>query len=119
MSDIKSTREADVATITIDRGSEGGKVTVDQLRDLTSAFRAAGASDAKLIALRSTGNDFCRGRDPRRDQPSFHALAMRENVVKPILDVYDAISSAPQPIVCAVQGGAFGFGCARSQPPAT
>jgi enoyl-CoA hydratase/carnithine racemase len=112
MNDIKSTREADVATITIDRGGEGGKVTVDQLRDLASAFRAAGASDAKLIALRSTGNDFCRGRDPSRDQPSPHALAMRENVVKPILDVYEAISSAPQPIVCAVQGGAFGFGCA-------
>lgn len=112
MSDIRSTRAGDVATITIDRASEGGKVTVDQLRDLASAFRAAGASDAKLIALRSTGDEFCRGRDPRRDQPSPHALAIRDNVVKPILDVYDAIASAPQPTVCAVQGAAFGFGCA-------
>ena len=33
-------------------------------------------------------------------------------MIAPILDVYDAIADAPQPIVCIVQGAAFGFGCA-------
>ena len=112
MSDIKSTREGDAIAITIDRGGEGDTVTVDQLHGLAVAFREAGASDAKVIALRSAGKNFCRGRDPKRDQPSPHALAMRQNVVKPILDVYDAIASAPQPTVCSVRGDAFGFGCA-------
>jgi enoyl-CoA hydratase/carnithine racemase len=37
---------------------------------------------------------------------------MRTNVCEPILDVYEAMSSAHQPIVGVVQGVAFGFGCA-------
>lgn len=87
-------------------------LTVDLLRELSAAFRSAATSDAKVIALRSAGGDFCRGRDPQGGKPSPTALALRENVVAPILDVYDAIAGAPQPIVCAVQGAALGFGCA-------
>ena len=37
---------------------------------------------------------------------------MRENVIAPILDVYDAIAGASQPVICLVQGAALGFGCA-------
>jgi enoyl-CoA hydratase len=109
---IKTTQVAGVATIAIDRGDAGNMLTVDLLRDLSAAFRRAAASDAKVIALRSAGDDFCRGRDPQGGKPSPTALAMRENVVAPILDVYDAIAGAPQPIICAVQGAALGFGCA-------
>jgi enoyl-CoA hydratase/carnithine racemase len=100
------------ASIVIDRAASGNMLTIDLLRDLAAAFRKAGASDAKVISLRSKGDDFCRGRDPQGGKPSPTALAMRENLIAPILDVYDAISSAPQPIVCAVQGPALGFGCA-------
>ena len=39
-------------------------------------------------------------------------MAMRRNVTEPILNVYDEIAAAPQPVVCAVQGLAHGFGCA-------
>jgi enoyl-CoA hydratase/carnithine racemase len=39
-------------------------------------------------------------------------MAMRRNVTEPILRVYDEIAAAPQPVVCAVQGLAHGFGCA-------
>jgi enoyl-CoA hydratase/carnithine racemase len=67
MSDlIKSSRDGTVATITIDRAAEGNVLTLDMLRDLTAAIKSAAASDAKLIVLRSTGADFCRGRDPKR-----------------------------------------------------
>ena len=109
---IKTTLAADLATITIDRKEAGNMLTVDLLRDLSAAFRRAATSEAKVIALRSSGDDFCRGRDPKGGKPSPTALAMRDNVVTPILDVYDAIAGAPQPIVCAVQGAALGFGCA-------
>ena len=109
---IKTTQNADVATIEIDRAAAGNMLTVDLLGELSAAFRRAAASDAKVIALRSAGADFCRGRDPQGGKPSPTALAVRANVVAPILDVYDAIAGAPQPIVCAVQGAALGFGCA-------
>jgi enoyl-CoA hydratase len=109
---IKTAQDASVATITINRSEAGNMLTVDLLRELSAAFRSMANSNAKVIALRTTGGDFCRGRDPQGGKPSPTALAMRENVVAPILDVYDAIAGAPQPIVCAVQGAALGFGCA-------
>ena len=48
---IRTGREGAVATITIDRPGEGNMLTLDMLRALAAAFRAAGASDAKVILL--------------------------------------------------------------------
>jgi enoyl-CoA hydratase/carnithine racemase len=110
---IKSSRDGVVATITIDRPSEGNVLTLDMLRALAGAFRSAGASGAKLIALRTAGADFCRGR-AGGGAASPTALVMRDEILQPILDVYDAIAAAPQPVVCAVQGAAYGFGCAMA-----
>ena len=109
---INTTRDGEIATITIDRAAEGNMLNLDMLRALAGAFRDAGASDAKLIALRAMGNDFCRGRDPRGGKPSPTALDLRSNVIGPIMDVYEAIAGAPQPVIGAVQGAALGFGCA-------
>jgi enoyl-CoA hydratase/carnithine racemase len=111
---IRVTREGAVATVTIDRPTEGNILTLPMLRALTTAIRAAGTSDAKVIALRSIGPDFCRGRDPKGGPANPTALLLRDEVLQPILDVYDAISNAPQPVVCAVQGAALGFGCAMA-----
>ena len=112
MSVIKSSRDGAVATVTIDRAAEGNVLTIDMLRELASAVRAAAATDAKVVVLRSAGPDFCRGRDTQGGAPSPTALKMRVNVCEPILDVYDAMANTPQPIVCLVQGAAYGFGAA-------
>lgn len=104
-----------VAAITIDRASDGNQLTIPMLRQLTAAFREAGNSDAKIITVRSTGQAFCLGRDTRGGPPPGsppNALQMRTNLIAPILEVYDAIAGAPQPVVCSVQGAAMGFGCA-------
>ena len=115
MSDqIKSSRDGMVVTITIDRPAEGNVLTLEMLRALTARLKEAGASDAKVIALRSTGADFCKGRDPKGGPPNPTALVMRDQILQPILDVYDALNNVPQPVVCAVQGAAFGFGCAMA-----
>jgi enoyl-CoA hydratase/carnithine racemase len=115
MSDfIRTGRDGAVATITIDRAAEGNVLTLDMLRALTAAVRGAGATDAKVITLRTTGADFCRGRDPKGGPANPTALVLRDEVLQPILDVYDALNSAPQPVVCAVQGAALGFGCAMA-----
>jgi enoyl-CoA hydratase len=112
MSSVTSSRDGAVATITLDRAAEGNLLAVDGVRELTAAFRAAGASDAKVIVLRGKGSDFCRGRDPKGGAPSPTAMKMRANVLEPILDAYDAMANARQPIVGVVQGAAHGFGCA-------
>jgi len=109
---IQMSRDGAVAGITIDRAAEGNLLTIEMVREMTAAFRAAARSDAKVILLRTTGADFCRGRDNTGVPPSPTALKMRANVCEPILDAYDAIANAPQPVVCAVQGAAHGFGCA-------
>jgi len=113
MSSVTTTRDGGVATITLDRAAEGNLLTLDAVRELAAAFRAASATDAKVIMLRGNGADFCRGRGgggPPAPSPS--AMTMRVNVCEPILDVYDAMSGTHQPIVGVVQGAAFGFGCA-------
>jgi enoyl-CoA hydratase/carnithine racemase len=112
MSIVKSAREGAVATITLDRPGEGNLLPVDAVRELAAAFRAAGTTDAKVIVLRGEGEDFCRGRDPKGGSPSPTAMKMRANVCEPILDAYDAMAGAHQPIVGVVQGMAYGFGCA-------
>ena len=109
---IRAGRDGMVAHITIDRPAEGNLLTIEMVRALTAAFRAAANTDAKVIVLRSTGPDFCRGRDSAGAAPPPTALKMRANVCEPILDAYAAIADAPQPVVCAVQGAAHGFGCA-------
>jgi enoyl-CoA hydratase/carnithine racemase len=115
MSDvIRTSRDGAVATVTIDRPAEGNVLTTDMLRALTAAIRAAAVTDAKVIVLRSTGPDFCRGRDGKGGPQNPTALVMRDQVLQPILDVYDALNAAPQPVVCAVQGAAYGFGCAMA-----
>src|SRR3984893_11741658 len=90
MTAIKSANAGAVATLTIDRATEGNTLTVEMLRELATAVRAAGA----------------RGRGARSRPP----MKRRANVCEPILDVYDAIAGARQPIVAVVQGRAHGFG---------
>jgi enoyl-CoA hydratase len=111
---IKSSRDGTVVTITIDRPAEGNVLTLDMLRALTARLKETGASDAKVIALRSTGADFCKGRDSKGGPQNPTALVMRDEILQPILDVYDALNTVPQPVICAVQGAAHGFGCAMA-----
>ena len=111
MSSITTTRDGAAVTITLDRAQEGNLLPVDAVRELAAAFRAASATDAKVIVLRGIGTDFCRGRGAG-GPPSPTAMKLRANVCEPILDAYEAMSMAHQPIVGVVQGAALGFGCA-------
>jgi enoyl-CoA hydratase len=95
MTTITSSREGAVATVTIDKAAQGNLLTVEDLRDLTAAIRAAGTTDAKVIVLRTMGADFWRGRAPGATPPT--AMKMRTDVCEPILDVYDAIAGVRQP----------------------
>jgi enoyl-CoA hydratase/carnithine racemase len=112
MTTITSSRDGAVATITIDKPAHGNLLAVEDLRELAAGVRSAGATDAKVIVLRTAGSDFCRGRAPGAPSPT--AMKMRANVCEPILDVYDAIAGVHQPVVARVQGAAIGFGAAMA-----
>ena len=109
---ITSQRDGPVATITLNRASEGNALTVDMLRELAAAVRSAGASDAKVIVLRGSGADFCRGRDARGGAPSPTAAAMRAECLRADPRRLRGHGFGGQPVVAVVQGLAHGFGCA-------
>src|SRR5262245_35837897 len=94
---IKSSRDGMVVTITIDRPAEGNVLTLEMLRALTARLKEAGTTDAKVIALRSTGADFCKGRDGKGGPPNPTTLVMRDQILQPILDVYDALTTCRSP----------------------
>jgi enoyl-CoA hydratase/carnithine racemase len=78
---IQTIREDDIAAITIDRPTEGNMLNAELLGELSAAFRRIGETDATIVVLRSTGQDFCRGRDVKGAR-SAPALAVRESVVR-------------------------------------
>jgi enoyl-CoA hydratase len=115
MSDhIINQRDGDVARITIDRPDEGGIISDEMAVELTAMISAA-AADAKLVVLRSTGPDFCLGRDRggRPFTPPSDALEYRGQS-EVVFDYYNAFRGAQVPVITAVQGRALGFGCATA-----
>src|SRR3979411_909951 len=108
MTIVQSDPDGAVATITLDRPQEGNLLSVEGVRELAAAFRAAGQSDAKVIVLRGNRAAFCRAPDPKGGAPSPPARKMRANVCEPILDAYDAMANARQPILGGGQGRAQG-----------
>ena len=77
---IQTRREGELAIITIDRAAEGNMLTVELLGELSAAFRNMGGTDAKVVVLRSTGTDFCRGRDAKGARSAPTALARSSDI---------------------------------------
>ncbi len=101
-------------TLTINRPEHGNQLTLDMIRSLTAYVRASAARPgARYVLIRGAGADFSHGRDPGAPpaaRPS--AMQIRDGVTQPILDFYAAVREAKVPVLAAVRGAAFGFGCA-------
>ncbi len=111
---IEEDKERRIATVRLTRGASGNKLSAAEIPLLGQAIRAAGSDKAfKLVIVRGDGAHFCQGRSP--DAPGTApttALAIRERITQPILDVYADIRATPVPVIALVQGEAKGFGCA-------
>jgi enoyl-CoA hydratase/carnithine racemase len=108
-------RDGAVARIVIDRPDKGNMLTLKMVADLAETVTALGKDKTvKAIVLRTTGDEFCRGRDPAGapEHGPTNALQMRATLPDPILAAYAAIRGAEVPVVAVVQGLANGFGCA-------
>lgn len=116
MSDeLRIERDGALARLIIDRPDKGNMLTLAMVETVAREVTKLGADPAiKAILLRSTGPEFCRGRDPAGapEHGPTTALQMRTALTDPILRVYAAIRGAEVPVIAVVQGLANGFGCA-------
>lgn len=114
---VKVKNDAGVATITLNRASEGNPVSSEMIVAMTAAVRAL-PKECRILVLRAEGPDFCVGRDygaaPEDAQAGNKptALQIQDRMTQPIIDFYLGLHNVHVPTVSIVQGRAAGFGCA-------
>jgi enoyl-CoA hydratase len=110
--EILAKQDGPILRITINAPDRGNAVTDDMVRELTRLIAGAGQT-SDIVVLRGAGKDFCVGRAGMGARPDVEPTAYtRRNFSDVVFDAYGAMRNCPIPIVCVVQGGAHGFGCA-------
>jgi enoyl-CoA hydratase len=110
-------RRNDATRITLDRGHEGNIVSDAMAIELTAIIDKAGA-ESRYIVLRTTGRNFCLGRETPRPKPGatpapVEAVRVRERS-DAVFNFYNSFRRSRAPVITAVQGRAIGFGCAMA-----
>jgi enoyl-CoA hydratase len=110
--DILVKQDGPILRITLNAPDRGNAVTDDMVRELTRLIHDA-PKTSDIVVLRGAGRDFCVGRAGMGARPAVEPTAFeRRNFSDVVFDAYGAMRNCPVPIVCVVQGGAHGFGCA-------
>ena len=103
-----------VGTITLNRPDALNSLdsaTKAALRDAVTA--AAGDDSVRVIVLRGTGRAFCVGQDLREHAASLEAgTGLSDTVREHYNPLLRALTSAPKPVIAAVNGVAAGAGAA-------
>jgi enoyl-CoA hydratase/carnithine racemase len=102
-------RDGDIATITLNRPEKRNALALDVMRDLTSAFRVVGESDALGVVLAASGSVFSAGHN-------FGDMVGTElNEARRLFEVctemMDTVQEIPQPVVARVHALATAAGC--------
>lgn len=102
-----------VLAITLCRAEAGNALTAAMTQGIAAAVSAPPPA-VTVILLRAEGPDFCIGRAPAMPPPDARLTAndLRARISDPVLAFYEALRSAPVPVVARVQGRAAGVGCA-------
>ena len=105
-------KKGDATHITLNRADCGGLVSDPMAAQLTEMIDNAN-KDSKYIVFRSSGEDFCLGRDPEGREPGRPTDAMdsrrRSEVV---FNFYGSFRRSKIPVIAITQGRSLGFGCA-------
>ena len=110
--EIVAKQDGAVLRLTLNAPQRGNSVTDDNVRELTHLISRA-PDVADIVILRGAGDEFCVGRAGMGARPTPEPTAYaRRKFSDLVFDAYGAIRGCPIPIICAVQGGAYGFGCA-------
>jgi enoyl-CoA hydratase/carnithine racemase len=110
---ILTARKGPVLEITLNRPEIGNAASDAMAIELAKVLLSAGES-SEIVVLRGAGDDFCVGRETmgkRPPGPPLEALELRRrNDV--VFNCYGAFRRCEVPVIGAVKGRAFGFGCA-------
>ncbi|MEN9286444.1 MAG: hypothetical protein RIS39_436 [Actinomycetota bacterium] len=111
MADIEVTRDAGVATVTINRPQRKNAVTGDMWGQLAETFRTLSAdAEIRCVVITGAGGEFCSGADLSARSASgrpVHQLAAMRSVNDAALSLH----RMPQPTIAKVRGVAVGAGC--------
>jgi len=111
MSDILTSVDAGVLTVTLNRPDDGNAATDHMAVELTQIMNSA-HEKARLVVLTGAGDVFCRGRAAHGRIPaeSDEAYDRRTNS-DIVFDCYASIRYCKVPVIAKVRGKAVGFGC--------
>ena len=102
-------RSGDFTTVTMNRPQRRNALSLDHMRELITAFRQIGDSDALGIVLAGNGPVFSSGHDfadiADADLPAVRSLLVT------CTELMELIQQVPQPVVARVHGLATAAGC--------
>lgn len=101
--------EEGFTTITMNRPERRNALSLDLLREMTTAFGAAGDSDARGVILAGNGPVFSSGHD-YRDLAGADEVSIRE-LLEACTELMLTMQAIPQPVVARVHGLATAAGC--------
>jgi 2-(1,2-epoxy-1,2-dihydrophenyl)acetyl-CoA isomerase len=108
MSEVETSREGAVLTITLNRPDVLNAFNAEMHRGLGAALKEARGSDIRAVVLTGAGRGFCVGQDLTefREAPGDIGNRLRENYHPNVL----AIRALEKPVIAAVNGAAAGAG---------
>ena len=109
---IKTQKEKDIFTITLNRPDVHNAMNVKLMQELTSCFKkVSGDKAVRIIILTGNGASFCAGADLNW-MKSMVNYSKDENIKdsKLLLSLYESIYYCPKPVIGKVNGHAFGGG---------
>jgi enoyl-CoA hydratase len=111
MSDILTSIDNEILTVTLNRPDDGNASTDHMAVEITQIMNTA-HEKARIVVLTGAGDIFCRGRAGHGRIPaaSDDALDRRRNS-DIVFDCYASIRYCKIPVIAKVRGKAVGFGC--------
>jgi enoyl-CoA hydratase/carnithine racemase len=107
---VSTTREGDVAVLSMNRAERRNALSLEMMRELDESLAGiAGEPDARVVILRGEGPAFSAGHDLRelldRDVEAYRTI------FDACVALMERIASIPQPVIAEVAGVATAAGC--------
>ena len=106
---IAYTYDNDISIVKLNRPAKLNAMTLEMWHDLREAIDRAEDDEARALVLTGEGDVFCSGDDIGTLRDIEDEWDVRE-LTKPFLDTFDAIETAPFPVIGQANGSAYGGG---------